>query len=221
MTPPARKFPRRILVFSRTTGFRHESIAAGVRAVRALHAEVEATEDPAAFTSANLSRFAAVVFMNTNGAVLTAAGRAAFEAYVRGGGGFLGVHSAAATEYDWPFFGELVGAWFDQHPAVQPATITVADADHPATAHLPPTWRRVDEWYDFRTHPTARVLLRVDESTYDGGGMGPDHPIAWCHEHLGGRALYTAVGHTIESYAEPALRQHLGQALRWVTRDLR
>jgi uncharacterized protein len=206
-----------VLVFSRTTGFRHASIPAGVQTMRELHPEVEATEDPAALES--LAGVAAVVFLNTNGDVLTDAGRAALERYVRGGGGFLGVHSAAATEYGWPFYRDLVGAWFDKHPAVQPATITVSDPDHPATAHLPAAWARVDEWYDFRSRPDARVLLRVDESTYEGGGMGADHPIAWCHERLGGRAFYTALGHTIESYAEPGFRQHLSNALGWVTRE--
>jgi type 1 glutamine amidotransferase len=101
---------------------------------------------------------------------------------------------------------------------VQPATITVSDPDHPSTAHLPRSWQRTDEWYDFRSRPDARVLLRVDETTYDGGGMGADHPIAWCHERLGGRAFYTALGHTIEAYAEPSFREHLATALKWVRR---
>ncbi|WP_434739426.1 ThuA domain-containing protein [Micromonospora sp. SH-82] len=206
-----------VLVFSRTTGFRHDSIPAGVRAVGELRPGVEATEDPDAFTPGNLARFAAVVFMNTNGHVLTDAGRTALEGYVRGGGGFLGVHSAAATEYDWQFYGDLVGAWFDRHPQVQSARVTRVDPDHPATAHLPVSGSRVDEWYDFRSYPDARILLRVDESTYVGGGMGVDHPLAWCHERLGGRSLYTGLGHTIEAYAEPAFRAHLAHALRWVT----
>ncbi|BCB77366.1 ThuA domain-containing protein [Phytohabitans flavus] len=207
-----------VLVYSRTTGFRHDSIPAGIEAFHQLSDDVEATEDPAALE--DLTGVAAVVFLNTNGEVLTDAGRTALESYVRGGGGFLGVHSAAATEYGWPFYRDLVGAWFDKHPAVQPATITVSDPDHPATAHLPSPWHRTDEWYDFRSHPDARVLLRVDESTYDGGGMGADHPLAWCHERLGGRAFYTALGHTIESYADPAFLKHLSNALRWV-RSLR
>ncbi|GAA4710212.1 ThuA domain-containing protein [Phytohabitans rumicis] len=206
-----------ILVYSRTTGFRHDSIPAGVAALASLGFATEATEDPEAFTRANLTRFDAVVFLNTNGTVLTDPGRAAFEAYVRAGGGFLGVHSAAATEYDWPFYGALVGAYFDQHPPVQPGAVTVSDNDHTATAHLPATWSRVDEWYDFRTRPDARVLLRADESSYEGGRMGADHPLAWCHERAGGRAFYTALGHTIEAYQEPAFRAHLAGALAWVT----
>lgn len=207
----------RILVFSKTTGYRHESIEAGVEAVRDLgneHAfDVDATEDAAAFTSDNLRRYAALLFLSTSGDVVDDDQRAAFESYIRAGGGYVGVHGASTTEYGWPFYGEVVGARFDHHPKVQPATVLVEDGDHPATAHLDRTWPRVDEWYDFQSDPRergVRVLLTVDESTYDGGRMGEGHPLAWCHDLPGGgRAFYTALGHTVESYAEPAFRAHL------------
>jgi type 1 glutamine amidotransferase len=216
--------PFDVLVFSRTTGFRHDSIPAGIEAVREIGAAagfgVDATEDPAALSGAGLARYRVLMFLNTNGTVLDRAGREAVEAYVRGGGGFVGVHSAAATEYDWPFYGRLVGAYLDRHPDVQPAVVRVADPEHPATAGLPARWRRTDEWYDFRALPAAgtRVLLTVDESTYRGGGMGAEHPIAWCHEKLGGRAFYTGLGHTAAGYAEPDLRAHLAGGVRWVAR---
>jgi hypothetical protein len=212
----------RVLVYSRTGGFRHDSIPAGVAALRDLglrHGfEVVATEDPDVFTAGGLAGFAVVTFLSTSGAVLDDPGRAALEAFVRGGGGFMGIHGAATTEYDWPFFGDLVGARFARHPAVQPGRIVVEDHDHPATEHLSGTWNRVDEWYDFRTSPraTTRVLLRVDETSYEGGGMGADHPLAWCHGNCGGRSFYTALGHTIESYAEPAMRTHLWGGIRYV-----
>ena len=214
-----------ILVFSKTTGYRHDSIGAGVQALQELGAEygfgVTATEDAAAFTEEHLSGYAAVVFLNTTGDVLDAVQRGAFEAYIRGGGGFVGVHSAADTEYDWPFYGELVGAWFAAHPAVQQATVRVEDRDHPATAHLQPTWVRVDEWYDYRTNPrsTARVLATLDESSYEGATMGAstggDHPHAWCKEYAGGRSFYTGGGHTPESYLEPDFRTHLLGGIRY------
>ena len=207
-----------ILAFSRTTGYRHDSIPAGLAALRRLGHAVTATEDPAALTE--LSGFAAVVFLSTTEDELATDGqRAALERYVRGGGGFVGVHAAASTEYSWPFYGELVGAWFRRHPDIQPARVVVEDAGHPATEHLPPVWERVDEWYDFHTNPRAgvRVLLSVDESSYTGGEMGADHPLAWCHENLGGRSFYTALGHTTESYAEPAFLAHLAGGIRWVT----
>jgi type 1 glutamine amidotransferase len=216
-SPPADE----VLVFSKTTGFRHESIAAGVRAVRELGAAdgfaVTATEDGGAFAPDRLGRYAAVVFLNTTGDVLDADQRAAFEAYIRGGGGYVGVHSAADTEYDWPFYGGLVGAYFAAHPAVQPATVRVEDRGHPATAHLGDTWQRTDEWYDYRTNPrhAVRVLLRLVESSYSGGRMGADHPIAWCHAYQGGRSFYTGGGHTPGSYAEPDFRAHLLGGLRY------
>jgi type 1 glutamine amidotransferase len=215
----------RVLVYTRTTAYRHASIPAGVACVRSLGAArgfgVDATEDPAGFTATTLDRYAAVVFLSTSGVILDAAGKAALEAYVRAGGGFAGVHGAAATEYDWPFYETLVGAWFDRHPAVQRATVHVADRDHPATAHLDAAWTRTDEWYDFRTNPRARVrvLCTVDESSYEGGGMGADHPIAWCHDVGAGRAFYTALGHTVESFAEPAFRAHLAGGITAVLRD--
>ncbi|MEE9297274.1 MAG: ThuA domain-containing protein [Phycisphaerae bacterium] len=204
-----------VLVFSRTTGFRHASIAAGVAAVEELGAvhdfSVVATEDPAAFSDVNLSQFAVVVFLNTTGDVLDLDQQAAFERFIRAGGGFVGVHSAADTEYDWPWYGGLVGAYFQSHPAISSATIKVADAVHPSTDSLPRRWQRTDEWYNFQINPRGdvHVLATIDESTYVGGTHGFDHPIAWCHLYDGGRAWYTAGGHTTESFAEPLYREHL------------
>ena len=222
--PADRDTGPRVLVFSRTAGFRHESIPAGIRAIRELGAAhgfaVDATEDAGRFTAARLAGYRAIVFLNTTGDVLDAGQQAAFESYIRAGGGFVGVHSATDTEYNWPFYGELVGAYFSAHPAVQPATIRVEDRSHPATAHLGATWERTDEWYNFRTDPraSAHVLATLDESTYTGGTMGADHPIAWCKEYAGGRSFYTAGGHTVEAYAEPAFRDHLLGGIRWAAR---
>jgi type 1 glutamine amidotransferase len=210
---------RPILLCTRTTGYRHESIPAGIRAISELAArdglEVHATEDTSELK--RLPEFGLVLFLSTSGDILAPDERAALADFVTAGGGFMGVHSATTAEPSWPFFGELLGARFRQHPAVQPARIVVADADHPATGHLPAQWPRVDEWYCFtgNPRPQVRVLLTVDERSYDGGTMGPDHPIAWCHDHLGGRVFYTAMGHTIESYAEPAFREHLLGGIRY------
>ena len=161
-----------MLIFSRTTGFRHDSIPAGIAAIRAMSGfTVDATEDAQAFMTDNLRRYRVVVFLNTTGDVLDDAQEQAFESYVKGGGGYLGVHAAADTEYGWPFYGELVGAWFKEHGAVEPGRIEVVDRRHPATAQLGATWTRTDEWYSFRTKPRAHILLRLDA----------DHPLAWCH----------------------------------------
>jgi type 1 glutamine amidotransferase len=211
---PASAAPYQVLVFSKTAGFRHDSIPAGIQAIRELGAAngftVTATEDSAVFTASQLAAYQAVVFLSTTGDILNGTQQAAFEAYVNGGGGYVGVHAAADTEYDWPWYGQLVGAWFHSHPAIQQVTARVEDRTHLSTAHLGTTWVRTDELYNYRTNPrpNVRVLINLDESTYSGGNMG-DHPIAWYHPQGTGRSFYTGFGHTIESYADQAFRRHL------------
>ncbi|PXY27303.1 glycosyl hydrolase [Prauserella muralis] len=216
-----------VLVFSKTAGYRHGSIPTGIAAIHELGAAhnftVEATEDAAAFTDDNLSRFDAVIWLSTTGDVLNDAQQAAFERYVGGGGGYVGVHAASDTEYDWPWYGDLVGAYFDSHPHIQEATVHVEDGQHPSTAHLPDQWTRTDEWYNFRDNPRqdVHVLASLDEGSYDvGAGAMGDHPIAWCHENSGGRAWYTGGGHTAESYAEPEFRQHLAGGILYAAGEV-
>jgi len=211
----------RVLVFSRTKGFRHASIPDGIAAVQALGAAhgfaVEATEDATAFTDQSLGRFAAVVFMSTTGDVLDSAQQEAFQRYIRAGHGYVGVHSATDTEYDWPWYGQLVGAYFKRHPAVQEAKLDVRDRTHLATKCLPAVWNRRDGWYDFRAAPSAdaTILLTIDETSYSGGTMGAVHPMAWSHTFDGGRAFYTELGHTPESYKEQAYLDHLAGGILW------
>jgi type 1 glutamine amidotransferase len=214
--------PDRILVFSKTVGFRHSSIEPGIAALRDLGAanrfEVDATEDAGQFTTANLSRYKAVVFLSTTGDVLNGEQQAAFMTYVRNGGGFVGIHAAADTEHGWPWYGELVGAYFARHPDPAQARIRVEDRDHPSTRTLPDPWNRFDEWYDFQQNPRSQgvtVLLTLDETSYPGGQMGDDHPIAWYHEHEGGRAWYTAGGHRDASFSEPKFLEHLLGGIRY------
>lgn len=212
-----------VLVFSKTAGFRHASIGDGVEAIRKLGDQhgfsVQATEDAAAFTDDNLRAYDAVVFLNTTGDVLDDAQQASFERYIRAGGAWVGVHAATDTEYDWPWYGRLAGARFDGHPAVQQASLTVVDGDHPATASLPATWARTDEWYDFRSiNPEIHVLITIDESSYEGAATGEPHPMSWYHELDGGRAFYTAAGHTPASYTEPLYLEHLAGGIRWALR---
>lgn len=208
----------RLLVFSKTGGFRHASIKDGKIALQKLATEhgfsVDFTEDATAFTDANLAHYDAVIFLLTTGTILDDNQKAAFERYIRAGGGYVGVHSASDTEYNWPWYGGLVGAYFDRvhgHSKVTQATLHVIDRTHPSTVMLPALWVRTDEWYNFASNPRGRVnvLMTIDESTYKGGTMGVDHPIAWYHEYEGGRAWYTALGHTSESYYEPLFLAHL------------
>jgi cytochrome c len=195
----------RVLVFTKTAAYRHASIPDAVRAFRELGAAngfaVDATEDAGAFTDDNLRPYDVVAFVLTTGDVLDAGQQAAFERFVRAGGGYVGVHSAADTEYGWPWYGGLVGAYFRDHPKVQRAAIDVAARDA-STARLPRRWTRTDEWYNFASDPSprVRVLARLDERTYDpgAGAMGAAHPIAWAHDYDGGRAWYTGGGHTAE-----------------------
>jgi type 1 glutamine amidotransferase len=213
---PAPQQQLHVLAFTKTAAFRHDSIPAAVRAVRELGAAnriaVDTTEDAAAFVDARLARYDAVIFLLTSGDVLDDGQQAAFERYVQGGGGYVGVHSAADTEYDWPWYGELVGAAFRNHPRIQRAAIQVL-AREASTVRLPRRWVRTDEWYGFKTSPSTRVrvLARLDESSYEPGesAMGDDHPIVWAHEVGKGRSWYTGGGHTSEAYAEPLFRSHL------------
>jgi type 1 glutamine amidotransferase len=210
-----------VLVFSKTAGFRHSSIPAGIAAIQSLGSQhnflVDATEDETSFTDANLANYQVVVFLNTTGDILNSEQGAAFERFIQNGGGFAGIHSAADTEYGWSWYGQLVGAYFDSHPAIQSATLNVIDNTHPSTVFLPLNWTRTDEWYNFGDDPSpnVEVLIEIDETTYTGGNMGQSHPMAWYHEFDGGRAWYTALGHTIESYSEPRFLTHLLGGLRW------
>jgi type 1 glutamine amidotransferase len=221
---PAADAAVRALVFSRTTGFRHASIPAGIAAVQGIGTTrgfvVEATEDASTFTDNELARFRVVIFLNTTGDVLDDTQQGALERFVQAGGGFVGVHSATDTEYDWPWYGGLVGAYFDSHPAIQVAALQVVDPTHPSTAALPVSITRIDEWYDFRDPlpPGIGMLITIDEASYSGGTMGAVHPISWSQTYDGGRAWYTAMGHTAESYTEPLFLAHLAGGILWAAR---
>ncbi|WP_454084924.1 ThuA domain-containing protein [Georgenia sp. Marseille-Q6866] len=211
------------LVFSRTAGFRHGSIEEGVAAIQQLGADngftVEHTEDAADFTEENLADYDVVVWLSTTGDVLDDEQQAAFEQYIQNGGGYAGIHAASDTEYDWAWYGELVGAYFAGHPPGTPdGTVDVADRVHPSTAHLPFEWDRTDEWYSYEPNVRGEVhvLATLDETSYDAGdlAMGSDHPIAWCHDYDGGRSWYTGGGHTEASFAEPAFLEHILGGIR-------
>lgn len=199
----------RVLLFTDTSGFRHASIEPAVAALTQRLPRATRTEDAGAFTAAGLRDVDAVVFLLTSGDVLDAAQERALEHYVRAGGGWVGVHSAADTEHDWPFYGTLLGgARFASHPAPYRAAVRVDDRRNPATRHLPRRWTRTDEWYDFTAPPRAHVLLTL---------TGADaHPVAWWRRVGGGRALYTALGHTVESWADPRFVTHVAGAVRFV-----
>ena len=210
-----------VLVFSKTAGYRHDSIPFGIAAIRSLGEQndfrVDAGEDATVFNDTNLAQYRVVVFLSTTGDIFNAGEQAAFERFIRRGGGFVGIHSASDTEYEWPWYGRLVGNYFRRHPIIQSATLKVVDPSHGSTRHLPIEWKRTDEWYDFRhdLDSNIKVLIRINESTYRGGRMGADHPMAWYHGYDGGRAWYTALGHTVETYKEPLFLEHLLGGITW------
>ncbi len=212
--------PLSMLVYSRTMGFRHASIEDGVKMLETLCAEhgysMQHTEDPALFTDESLSNFDVIVFLSTTGDVLDDTQQQAFQRFIQNGGGFVGIHAASDTEYGWPWFGKLVGGYFAGHPKVQEATIHITAPDHVCNHGLPNPWVRTDEWYNFKNiQPDLTILAKLDESTYEGGKMGDNHPISWCHEFDGGRAFYTGMGHTRQSFTEPLFVQHVHQGIRW------
>src|SRR5688572_32082533 len=219
----ARSQESRVLVFSKTAGYRHSSIGVALAAIQKLGQEngfsVDATEDAAAFTSKNLGRYGAVVFLNTTGDVLDAAQQDDFERYIQAGGGYVGIHSATDTEYDWPWYGRLAGAYFNGHPNnpnVRKGTFRVLDKSHPSTQGLPDRWEREHEVYNSKPiDPTIRVLVDIDEKSYEGGTNGANHPMSWYHDFDGGRAFYTNMGHTDATFSEPLFLRHLLGGLRY------
>ncbi|MEH6703226.1 MAG: ThuA domain-containing protein [Galbibacter orientalis] len=204
-----------VLVFTKTAGFRHKSIEAGVALIKKLgkenHFYVDHTEDSLQFSTENLKKYDMVMFLSTTLDVLGDAEQDAFKKYIQQGGSFMGIHAASDTEYTWPWYGKLVGAYFENHPSGTPeATIKVLDRSHISTKMLPESWVRKDEWYNFKNiNPAIHVLMNLEESSYKGGTNGENHPIAWYHEFDGGRSFYTGGGHSIESFSEPLFVEHV------------
>ena len=214
----------RMLIFTKTAGYRHESIEVGTEIFRELArkqgVETDHTEDAAAFNAERLSQYQIIAFLNTTGDVLNETQQSVFEAYIRGGGHFYGIHSAADTEHDWPFYGELVGGYFKNHPLdpnIRRGKIEVLVRDHPSTRMLDSTWVRQEEWYNY-THFGQHLhpLLNLDENSYEGGENGAYHPIAWQHEKWGGKAFYTGGGHLADAFREPLFQQHLAGGLEYL-----
>lgn len=205
----------RVLVFSKTMGFHHASIPKGIAAIQQLGKEngfiADTTTNAALFTKKNLKKYKAVIFLNTTGNVLNNEEQEAFETYIHHGGGYVGIHAATDTEYDWPWYNNLAGAYFKSHPKQQEAVLHVTDSSFIATKHLPGAWKRFDEWYNFKSTKwnNVHVLLTIDESSYTGGENGNYHPMSWYHDFEGGRAFYTELGHTDESYSAPLYLGHL------------
>jgi type 1 glutamine amidotransferase len=216
----------KILIFSKTAGFHHKSIANGIIAIRLMGNQngfdTDTTTDAAQFTYRNLKKYDAVIFLNTTGDILNDAQQAEFQKYIRSGKGFVGVHAATDTEFDWPWYGQLAGAYFSDHPKVQQAVLQTVKPENVFTRHLPAKWTKTDEWYNFKwISEQIHVVLTVDETSYTGGKNAPSHPISWYHEFEGGRAFTTALGHTDESYTEAFFLKHLLAGIQYATGKLK
>ncbi|MCH2141959.1 MAG: ThuA domain-containing protein [Phycisphaerales bacterium] len=223
--------PIDVVVFTRTEGFSHGNIARGVEVLQEMAQgrwNLKVTDDSADLGSDNLEEVEVVVFFNTTMDVLDKPEEASFQRWLEAGGGWVGIHAAADTEYEWPFYGALLGgAYFVDHPHIQEATIRLEDPSHPSVRHLltnntnekPPVWTRTDEWFNYRVSPRAavHVVASLDESTYEGGSMGDDHPIVWTTAPGKGAGIYTGLGHTNESWDEPAFRSHIAGAIQWAS----
>ena len=174
---------------------------------------VDATRTPRPFHGGRLARYRAVVWLSTSGEVLNGAQQTGFENYIGAGGGYVGVHAAADTEHDWPWYGD----WWRVvrlPPGDQTAKVDLHDRAHPSRPHLPAAWTRTDEWYNFRTNPrvNGQVLAKLDESTYsrrDDGRRPPDRLVPDLRRRP---RLVHGRGHTRESYADrvpqPPRRRH-------------
>ncbi|MCE7059050.1 ThuA domain-containing protein [Dyadobacter sp. CY343] len=214
---------KRVLVFSKTAGFRHSSIPAGKAAIMKLGKEngfsVDTTENAVAFSEKNLQKYSAVIFLNTTGNILNDKQQDAFERYIQAGGGYVGVHAATDTEYEWPWYNKLSGAYFASHPGnpnVQEGEAFVVNDQHPSMEGFPKKWKIKDEFYDFKDfNKNVKVLVKIDEKTYKDGKMGDDHPMSWYHEYDGGKAFYTNFGHEDATYVDPVFVKHFIGGLKW------
>ena len=214
-----------VLVFTKTNAYRHKNIEPGKKALKLMAQKedwlIQFTEDSTQFTNKNLSKFNVVVFFNTSGNVLGESEQQAFKRFIQKGGGFVGIHQATGTENEWPWFNKLTGAIFKNHPKVQEAELHVhKETGFPAIMHLNEKWVRTDEWYNFTEEvdtSVVTILIDIDEDSYEGRKMGTYHPTTWYHYYDGGRAFYTALGHTDDSFSEAPFLLMIQKAIYWAS----
>lgn len=229
---------KKVLVYTRNytpdgKGYVHENIATSVATIKKMgaenHFDVDASDDPKVFTDANLKKYAALVFSNSNNeAFENDAQRDAFQRYIRAGGGFVGIHSASGSERKWSYYWSILGGKFVRHPKQQPFTVRVVDPKHPATKKLPATFTWTDEcYYHENVNPDIKPLLVTDphklddpqKDTYPGDKFGDALPLAWYHTADGGREFYTALGHNSKDYSNPILYDQILGGILWAIRQ--
>tara|TARA_R110002050_G_scaffold273113_1_gene417098 strand:- start:115640 stop:116407 length:768 start_codon:yes stop_codon:yes gene_type:complete len=221
----------KVLLFTKTAGFHHESILEGVEGIRSLALKhdfiVDWQENSKVFNDEDLSRYQCVVFLSTTGDILNESEQKALEKFIKDGNGFVGIHSASNTEIEWLFYTKMLGMTFKIHPLVQTAYVKVENSDFPGLERFPKKLLWTDEWYEFNVSPKAsnlNYLLTVDEETYnpyvkfnnhEGYGMGGFHPVAWYQFYEGGRSFYTSLGHLGAIYSDQMFLDHLFGGIYW------
>lgn len=214
----------RVLIFSKTQGFRHQAIPEAAAAIKRLSKEhlfdVYVSEDANLINDENLAKYDVIVMNNTTGTIFNEEQRAAFQRFVQSGKGVVGIHSATDTEYEWEWYNKMIGAQFKNHPHNQTLKLDVVNRKHPSTYHLPEKWIWTDELYAFKNfNQEVTVLITADERTYDAkDGMGDFHPMAWYHEFDGGRVFYTALGHLESTYEDKDFLKHLYGGIWWAAK---
>lgn len=210
-----------VLIFSKTKGFRHKSIEKGIDAIKKLGEQnnfnVTTTEDSSYFKYVNLKKYKTIIFLSPTGNNLFNDNqKEALKKYLQKGGGFVGIHAAADSNFEWEWYGKMLGGYFESHPKVQEAKLEIKDNKHLSTIYLSKIWVHTDEWYNYKNFsPEVNVLINVDENSYSGGKMGVTHPISWYHNFEGGRVFYTGLGHTNESYLNPDFLKHLAGGINY------
>lgn len=210
-----------VLVFSLTKGYHHASIADGIIALKKLGDEnefnVDTTTNVTAFNIENLKKYKTLVFLSPTGTnIFNDEQKAALKQYINGGGGFVGIHAATDCNFEWEWYGKMIGGFFESHPKIQEAKLNIITPKNRIVKDLPSPWLHKDEWYNFKNfNPAVKVLIKVDETSYTGGNMKNDHPISWYHEYDGGKVFYTALGHTKECYTDSLFLKHLLAGLKW------
>ncbi len=210
-----------VLIFANTNGYRHASIDIGIEAIKTLGRQydfgVDITIDSLSFNDTTLSSYAAVIFLNTSGNILGKQQKESLVRFIQSGKGFVGIHAATTTEYEWPWYNQLIGAQFLDHPEQQRGTLLIKDTSFIATKHLPKRWTIWEEWYNFKNTywDNLQVVIQLDETSIQGGKNGSFHPMAWYHSFDGGRSFYTALGHTHAIYDDTLFLQHLAGGINY------
>lgn len=227
---PAQQKQFKALLVTTTRGWHHESLHSGVVALKEMgvknYFDVVLWEDPNGFTDKFVAQFQVIIFLNTTGDIFDSAQQKVMERFIQSGKGYVGIHSASDTEYDWDWYNKLVGRMFKIHPVIQTAKLNVLDDKFPGLQGFANNKLWTDEWYEFGPEKIngLNYVLAVDESSYNpkvewgpkkGEGMGKLHPIAWYHEYDGGRAFYTALGHLPTNFSDPAFLNHLYGGIFW------